>query len=261
MIRRLIIRPGAIGDALVSLPAVERLCRDAEAVIWCPTANLPIFAHLAPVHSLASTGFDRLHWPEPLIRQFSGFDDIVSWAGTNNDAIRQRVAGLGLPFRFLRALPPQGESLHAVDYYLRQLGEPAGAVPCLPVPRRGAGFAVIHPFSGSRSKNWPLDHFQAVARQLPCPVQWCAGPEEPLAGAIRFETLSHLIPWLAQAAVYLGNDSGISHLAAACGVPVVAVFGPTDPQVWAPRGNVQIARFTHSIEQVTALVQSLLQSE
>jgi ADP-heptose:LPS heptosyltransferase len=261
VIRRLIIRPGAIGDAVVSLPAVAHLCRGVEPTIWCPTQNAPIFQHLAPVQSIAATGFDLLEWPAPLIQRLRGFHDIVSWSGANNPAIRERASALGLPFRFLRALPPEGESRHAVDYYLDQAGAPAGAVPSLPVSSRPAGFAVIHPFSGSPRKNWPLAHFQSVAAQLPCPVQWCAGPEEPLPGAVRFETLDQLIPWLAQAAVYLGNDSGISHLAAACGVPVIAVFGPTDPHVWAPRGNVQIARFTDSTEHVTALVRSQLPSE
>jgi ADP-heptose:LPS heptosyltransferase len=48
--------------------------------------------------------------------------------------------------------------------------------------------------------------------------------------------LSLLAAVLAQSAAYLGNDSGASHLAAAAGAPVVAVFGPTDPMLWAPRG-------------------------
>ena len=54
---------------------------------------------------------------------------------------------------------------------------------------------------------------------------------------MRFQNLDELACWLASARVYIGNDSGITHLAAAVGVPVVAVFGPTDPIVWAPRGE------------------------
>jgi ADP-heptose:LPS heptosyltransferase len=68
------------------------------------------------------------------------------------------------------------------------------------------------------------------------PVCWCAGPEEPLEGAVRFADLHELACWLAGARLYIGNDSGITHLAAATGAPVVALFGPTDPAVWAPRG-------------------------
>jgi ADP-heptose:LPS heptosyltransferase len=54
---------------------------------------------------------------------------------------------------------------------------------------------------------------------------------------VRFENLYELACWLASARVYIGNDSGITHLAAAVGTPVVAVMGATDPAVWAPRGE------------------------
>ena len=43
--------------------------------------------------------------------------------------------------------------------------------------------------------------------------------------------------WLATARVYFGNDSGITHLAAAVGTPVVAIFGASDPAIWGPRGE------------------------
>ncbi len=69
------------------------------------------------------------------------------------------------------------------------------------------------------------------------PVYWCAGPEEELAEATRFDDLHSLACWLSGARVYLGNDSGPTHLAAAVGTPVVALFGPTDREVWAPRGS------------------------
>ena len=51
------------------------------------------------------------------------------------------------------------------------------------------------------------------------------------------DNLYELACWLQTARLYIGNDSGITHLAAAVGVPVVAIFGPTDPAVWAPRGD------------------------
>jgi heptosyltransferase-3 len=71
---------------------------------------------------------------------------------------------------------------------------------------------------------------------LPLPVAWCAGPEDDLPGARRFDDLYELARWLAAASLYIGNDSGITHLAAAAGAPVIAIFGPTDPALWAPRG-------------------------
>jgi len=115
---------------------------------------------------------------------------------------------------------------------------PAVAIPriqCPAVPRR---FAVIHPFSGSARKIWPLERYAQVAERLSSqmPVEWCAGPSEELANARRFDDLYELACWLARARRYVGNDSGITHLAAAVGTPVVALFGPTDPRMWAPRG-------------------------
>ncbi|MFN0106091.1 MAG: glycosyltransferase family 9 protein, partial [Bryobacteraceae bacterium] len=63
-----------------------------------------------------------------------------------------------------------------------------------------------------------------------------AGPEEPLDNAHRFDSLYDLACWLMGASLYAGNDSGITHLAAAIGVPVVAIFRASDPAIWAPRG-------------------------
>jgi ADP-heptose:LPS heptosyltransferase len=127
-----------------------------------------------------------------------------------------------------------------VDFYLRQVGAEEGAIPRLPTAEAGVAdprFAVIHPFSGGRRKNWELARFREVAARLEIPVRWLAGPEEKLEEGERFEDLGTLSDWLSGAALYIGNDSGISHLAAACGVPVVAIFGPTDARVWAPRGR------------------------
>jgi heptosyltransferase-3 len=132
------------------------------------------------------------------------------------------------------------------------VGAPPGGIPRIPCAASpgtfAAGtFAVIHPFSGSPRKNWPLEKFRALARGIErrMPVEWCAGPDDPpLAGAVRIDDLYELACWLARARLYIGNDSGISHLAAAVGAPVLALFGPTDPRIWAPRGpNVRVMRF------------------
>jgi ADP-heptose:LPS heptosyltransferase len=128
--------------------------------------------------------------------------------------------------------------IHAADFFLSQAGAEGSAVPRIVCTDLEPGdFAVIHPFSGSARKNWPLERFREVAARLSIPVRWCAGPEEALDDAARFENLYELACWLARARVYIGNDSGITHLAAAVGTPVVAIFGPTDPAVWAPRGE------------------------
>ena len=163
------------------------------------------------------------------------FDEIHSWYGTNRPEFRAMCSTL--PFRFYPALP--GDCRHAVDFYLDQVRQPPGAVPRLllpPVLRRP--YAVLHPFSGSSHKNWPLSRWHELAEILVArmPVKWCCGPEDSLPGAIVHVDLLHLAEWLSSARVFIGNDSGITHLAAASGTPAIALFGPSDPSIWAPRG-------------------------
>ncbi len=252
LIRRLLIRPGALGDFVVSIPALEAL---APTEIWCPAENVPLAALLAPqARAISSTGLDLLELglaPSALLGRLRTFDEIVSWYGSSRPEFRDAVGDL--PFRFFPALPSH---CHAVDFYLAQAGAPPGAIPRLPIePRRRRGFVAIHPFSGSIAKNWPVGRFQQVAALLPWPAEWSAGPEEPLAEARRFESRLDLAHWLAEARVYLGNDSGVSHLAAAVGTPAVALFGPSDPNVWAPRGD----RVT-ILDQRAASVESIVQA-
>src|SRR5262249_25152475 len=174
--------------------------------------------------------------PPRLIERLRSFDSIVSWYGASRPEFRAAVERLALPFRFFSALPDR--KVHAVDFYLEQVAPgKAGRYPRIDCAAEREDFAVIHPFASSPQKRWPIEKFREVARRLPLPVRWCAGPGEPLDGAVRVDNLYELARWLAGARLYIGNDSGISHLAAAVGTPVIALFGPTDPVVWAPRGS------------------------
>ena len=218
MHRRLLIRPGAIGDCILSLPALEAARADYTEV-WAPRAVLPLIRFADRIRAIAGTGLDLLGvLPDAAVPALASFDSIYSWYGAQRPEFRDAVRHL--PLTFFPALPP-----------------PAHGIPRIPVPPApAAGFAAIHPFSGGRKKNWPLENYRAVAARLSMPVQWCAGPEEVLDDAVRFDDLYELACWLATARLYLGNDYGISHLAAAVGVPVIAIFTTTDPRVWAPRG-------------------------
>jgi len=245
--RRLAIRPGALGDFIVSVPALEHL-RTGYFEVWTTSSNLPLVRFADRTRSIASTGLDWIGIDAPplrLVEELRQFDSIVSWYGANRPEFRQAVTDLGLPFEFFPALPRERAGVHAVDFYLEQVGGEFGAIPRIRCDAARENFAVIHPFSGSPRKNWPLDKFRALAAMLKrtMPVEWCAGPEDPpLPGAVRIDDLYELACWLAKARLYIGNDSGVTHLAAAVGTPVLALFGPTDPTVWAPRGqNVRVA--------------------
>jgi heptosyltransferase III len=102
--------------------------------------------------------------------------------------------------------------------------------------------AVLHPFASAAHKAWPAERFVAVARHLRSsgfsPLI-LAGPGEEVAPFAEFDILRNaplvrVKSVLSQAQLFVGNDSGPAHMAAAFGVPVVVLFGPSDPVTWAP---------------------------
>jgi lipopolysaccharide heptosyltransferase III len=243
-LRRLLIRTGAIGDFIVSLPAMESLRADYTEV-WCAWQNAPLAGFADSAQSIVASGLDGLGLlpSEHVLDRLRGFDSVISWYGSGRPEFRELIRELGLPFSFLPALPvltnPAG---HAVEFYNRQARELGAVRPsrlprieCPPVERT---FAVIHPFASSVAKRAPMTEFERIAGKLSehVPVHWLCGPEEELAGAVRIDDLFELACWLRGARIYVGNDSGISHLAAAVETPVVAFFRTTDPRVWSPRG-------------------------
>ena len=219
MHRRLLIRPGAIGDCILSFPALEAARADYTEV-WAPRAVLPLIRFADRTRAIADTGLDLVGvLPGAQVPALDSFDSIYSWYGTQHPEFREAVRHL--PFTFFPALPPSAQGIPWI---------PVAAAPV-------DDFAVIHPFSGSPKKNWPIENFRTLAARLPLTVKWSAGPDEQLDDAMRFNDLHELGCWLSAARVYVGNDSGISHLAAAVGTPVVAIFTCTDPRIWAPRGE------------------------
>jgi ADP-heptose:LPS heptosyltransferase len=215
-VRRLVIRPGAIGDFIVSLPALECLkCDYLEA--WTSAQNAVLAQVADKARTISSTGLDLLGIAEPpakLIEELRAFDSIVSWYGANRRDFIELTEQFGLKITFLRALPDTGAEVHAVDFYLDQV-RGIGARSVEPVPRlrfdnvEPGDYAVIHPFSGSPKKNWPLRKFEAMARTLSraMPVRWCAGPEDPPLErliapewqVVRIGDLASLGRWLAGA--------------------------------------------------------------
>lgn len=100
-------------------------------------------------------------------------------------------------------------------------------------------------------KCWPADRFADVAAELGAPVLLVEGPADaeacrlflarapssPAVARAAGLSVAQLGAVLAACRLFIGNDGGVSHLAAALGVPTVAVFGPTDPGTWSPRGR------------------------
>jgi heptosyltransferase-2 len=179
---------------------------------------------------------------------------------------------------------------HAIDHFLaplRTLGlqaaTDAGAALQLPTEtsRRGEellkpfgrNVVVIHPGSGSAWKNWPLVHYAALSLHIRSTTEYTPlfllgeaerGWEARIHALARGVAMIGCLPLLDVAATlsacaaYIGNDSGVTHLAAAIGAPVVAIFCQTDPAVWAPRGaNVEVVSSFGSGSKTQAMPDAL----
>ena len=137
-----------------------------------------------------------------------------------------------------------------------------------------ASFVAIHPSSGSPKKNWPSKRFAEMARSVLAAgheVLWIQGEADhdvvsslvrAVPGPVATELPLHdLATLLASSAVFVGNDSGVSHLAAAAGAPTLVLFGCTDPRQWAPRGPaVRVVEAWASSEAVWGFANELKNS-
>lgn len=269
-----VIHMGAVGDLVQALPLLR-----AVRAKW-PAAKIALVGHpeRAAIARLAGLADACVH--------FDSFSNSLAAHQRADLVVDLFCAGRPGPAYGgtvrLEPLPPPGWTDSAAAWVLRQ-GRQALDLPAVPeapeflIPRasldaaadflaaRGirGNFAAIHPGSGSPKKNWPLDRFVAAAGRLRQEhgrtVVWLAGPAEQERGTLaplgagenvlarlRLEQAAAV---LALTDVYVGNDSGITHLAAAVRrtdgrpTPTVALFGPTDPRLWAPRGpHVRVVR-------------------
>jgi heptosyltransferase III len=206
----------------------------------------------------------------PLLREHLARFQLALIFGPHPQAILQdRLRLAGIPtVHWLPSFPQTGgEAVSALQArHLASLGlnyapgpftlemklDPEAELPELPGP--GPWMAVA-PGSGSPRKNWPLAYYYEVSRTLGWDyglgVVWLAGPAEedmlpylgPLTQAqgqllLANRPLARVARVLSRCRLYIGNDSGLTHLAAAVpGPEVLALFGPTDPRVWAPLGR------------------------
>jgi heptosyltransferase III len=104
-------------------------------------------------------------------------------------------------------------------------------------------YIAIHPGSGSEIKNWPFENFSALSeacKRKDYQVVWIYGeaerdfPPPHDALVVRAAPLPILVHVLKRSKAYVGNDSGISHLAAAVGCGCTILFGPSDEVIWGP---------------------------
>jgi heptosyltransferase III len=293
--RILVIRGGAIGDFILSLPALKAL-REA----W-PLAHIEIlgYKHIAVLaenrfyaqvvrsieYAALSSFFARnSELPAELEKYFGSFDLIISYLYDPDGVFESNLRRCGVENLLRGPAKIAEKASHAARQLARPIEELGIRVvdltenifPSVEDRQFAQEFlrdlsrpiVAIHPGSGSEEKNWPLENWIALfsgsnhfaiaegeRRRLgerPSLVVIAGEADNERATQlerkwkdrdVRFAKnlpLPHLAAVL-QHSTFVGHDSGISHLAAAAGANCVLLFGPTDPNIWAPRNkNVHV---------------------
>jgi heptosyltransferase III len=263
-VRILVFRGGALGDFLVTRPALRSL-RDR----W-PAAEITLVGNrtaaelglldgtVQAVHDQHDARwvplFDSAPLPVSLQDWLESFDRIFNcWPDPDGQLARHFAAWGERYIAGTAAVSSRPAARHFLTPLQRWGCREGDLSPRLTLPsvaeveaeRRLGGmsrFVAIHAGSGSPRKTWPLERWHTVAAALRRPILWITG-EADAAGAppvgphlcqAHHWPLAVLAAALARCDQYLGHDTGVSHLAAAVGAPGLALFGPTDPTIWAP---------------------------
>lgn len=293
--RCLVLRPGALGDTIVSLPAFALIRREFEDLCLVLAASPPgcrvgrlsgLFRETRPYESPELTALFV-----DAVEQNGLFEDVaalVAFGAGGGGEIAERAGKAGVPRTASVDTWPEPGGGHVAEQLLARTAEALGidleaeplelsgvrapaagdfsrpeAAPLPPLNAAGdeAAWAArpgrriaVAPGSGSVEKCWPAARFAETCRLLAAEsqthVKLVLGPAEIERPEVRAAfrdvdctvsecwSIPDLAALFAAGDLYLGNDSGLSHLAAWAGAEGLAVFGPTDPELWAPLGAV-----------------------
>jgi heptosyltransferase-3 len=233
--RVLIVRACAIGDFVLNLPALRALAlrypRARFTLVGYPEV-LSLAKGFIPIEAIQS-----IESP-PWSKLFSGpvsrlsFDKAWVWMTDSTLASHLRASGVHEVIH-ASAFP---KSVHAADHLLQTARLPAPELPDLWLSRSNR--VIIHPGSGSPTKCWPW--FEELTDQIPDSIILigpCESQFQTKRPRLEGLTLRCVAEELRTCRAFIGNDSGITHLAAYLGCPTIALFGPTDPRIWGPIGR------------------------
>jgi len=277
LMRIAVIHQAALGDTVLLLPLFRSLRQRfgpcAIQVVTRP--NLGQMLQMLGIVEEYASADDRDHsaWfrepdaPEKPNAQppWTDADLLISAVSTGQDAWAHNAK---LAFRganglfFFEPRPPADYPAHVTHWHREQLRRAGLDLPdpALPLMRPNPdGAVLIHPGSGGDNKCWPRDRFVALGRSLKrngiLPTFILGEAEQERWGRQAMEELQGEFSWylhmglfelaerMSRARLYLGNDSGVTHLAAAMGVPVLALFGPSNDVQWRPIGpGVRVIR-------------------
>ncbi len=259
-----IVRLRSLGDCVLTTPAI-RILKNARPDVEIAVVVEPRFSEVFAGNPDVATVLN------PTLREIRRFRPslCLNLHGAGRSAWLTALCGAGFRAGFAHFRPrsiynisiPPAQSILGVDRKVHTvehlasaaffLGAPATeipraglfAAPAPPPPGVSGHYAVIHPVASHPSKTWPAAWFLNIAQHLSrsfdlTPV-FIAGPGEDLSQFQVWPTISNaplarIKSLLRDASLFIGNDSGPAHMAAAFGIPVVVLFGNSDPVIWAP---------------------------
>ena len=259
-----IIRLRSLGDSILSTPAIHLLKRwrpDLQIAVVVEDRFADVFAGNSDIAAVLDPSARALRGFAPVLclnlhggtrsarltllsgaRFRAGFD-IFKPGWIYNTPIPTAQETLGVSRRVHTA-----EHMASAMFYL---GVPVSEVPraLMHAPEGRAPdappgpYAVIHPLAATAEKTWPAPYFfelaQRLSRSFELEPVFIGGPGEDLSPFHNWRTLSgtplrEVARLMRGAALFVGNDSGPAHVAAAFGLPEVVFFGPSDAEIWAP---------------------------
>jgi heptosyltransferase-2 len=272
----LVIRGGALGDFILTLPVLAALRShfpDASVELLADTqfASLAISSglaqHASSLDAASLSGFFATGGTRNRAEQdyFAKFDIIVSYVFDPTRTFESNIASCSSA-KFIAGphRPDDSAAIHATEILLRPLEElgvlGADSTPRLKLPQslrlpgKEGRWLAVHPGSGSERKNWPESSWKELLQILSRETTWnflLIGGE---AEGSRCERLASVLPpgrfhlavnlpllelagQMESCAAFVGHDSGITHLAAALGLPGLALWGPSTETVWRPKSE------------------------
>ncbi|HKA00898.1 MAG TPA: glycosyltransferase family 9 protein [Candidatus Solibacter sp.] len=258
-----IIRLRSLGDCVLTTPALS-LLKQFRSDLKVGIAVEPRFRDLFEGHPdvdeilIPEVGAIRAFAPK-LCVNFHGGTRSASMTALSGANVRAGFAHFSLGISYNEKIPRAQEILrtdrvvHTAEHLASAMfhfGVPRTKVPRAKLPPYPDGpppyvkenIAIIHPMATAKDKTWPAANFVAVAEHLKnagiTPV-FIGSAEDDLSrfSSYRVEKgkpLKDVLKLIASAAIFVGNDSGPAHIAAAFGVPCVVIFGSSDPAIWGP---------------------------
>jgi len=294
-LKALIIRPSALGDTLLLAPALYQL---ADKVTVSLLGRKPGIDFLKPflVNCLdyEKGGWHTLFSEQPHCKDLSlpDVDRVISFlsdpSGSLNKGLRKCLKNI--PIFSFPPFPPREEKIHAASYLascLKKSGLPinpekaideAQRIPLLVEgkPSRSDGTIVLHPGSGSKKKVYSPEFWLNLIRNKALGISHkcilLLGPAEEKWDQIISKELSEieidiihsphkdrLLSLLKKASLYIGHDSGVTHLAAMLGPRIICLFKNSDPLQWAPLGpDVTVIADCHDPHVIYGKIKEIL---